>query len=316
MESSYVIGIDLGGTKIKGIISDKLGNILVEETVQTMAQDGENAVLDRMISVIDKLIAKSNMEVKAIKAIGIGSPGPLDAKKGVIYYSPNLPFKNFHLTDSIIKRYSIPTYLDNDANVAAIGEYIFGAGRGTRNMIYVTVSTGVGGGAILNGSIYRGNTSNALEIGHMTLKKDGPKCNCGNYGCLEALASGTAIGKQAKQAVINDEVTSLKSYKEITALEVFKEARNGDNVAIRILDESLTYLGIGVANLIETFDPEMIVIGGGVSKGGQIVFDKVKEEVNKRCMKVMSESCRIVPAGLGADSGAVGAAALAITEMK
>jgi glucokinase len=316
MESTYVIGIDLGGTKIKGIISDELGNILVEDTIQTMARDGEKAVLDRIMLVIDNLIEKSHMEAKAIKAIGIGSPGPLDAKRGIIFYSPNLPFKNFQLVDPIAKKYGIPTYLDNDANVAAIGEHTFGAGRGTRNMIYITVSTGIGGGAILNGSIYRGNTSNALEIGHMTLKKDGPKCNCGNYGCLEALASGTAIGKQAREAVVNGEVTSLRNYKEVTSYEVFKEAENGDDVAIKILDESLTYLGIGMANLIEAFDPEMIVIGGGVTKGGQIVFDKVREEVNKRCMKVMSESCRIVPPGLGVDSGAIGAAALAITEMK
>ncbi|AGK98676.1 ROK family protein [Clostridium pasteurianum] len=316
MGKKYVIGIDLGGTKISGALSDVDGNVLSQYTLPTNAFEGETAVLERVIKVVDKVLNDGNKTSEDIKAIGIGSPGPLDAKNGIIITTPNLPFKNFKLVDPIKDKFGVPTYLDNDGNVAAVGEFVFGAGQGTKNMVFVTVSTGIGGGAVLNGQVYRGNTSNALEIGHMTLEKDGPRCNCGNYGCAEALASGTAIGKRGKEAVLGGEPTSLKNYDDVTSYEVFLEAKKGDKVASEILDKSLNYLGICVANLIVTFDPEMVVIGGGVSKGGNIVFEKVKEVVNTRCFKAMAESCKIVPAGLGTDAGVMGAVALAVIESK
>ncbi|MCM8711793.1 ROK family protein [Clostridium sp. SYSU_GA19001] len=316
MDKNYVVGIDLGGTKISGALADLQGNVLSQFTMPTDAHEGEQAVLSRIIQVIEKVITDSGKTAEEVKAIGIGSPGPLDAKSGIIITTPNLPFKNFKLVEPIAEKFNIPTYLDNDANVAAIGEYMLGAGKGTTNMVYVTVSTGVGGGAILNGKIYRGSTSNALEVGHTTVLPNGPRCNCGNYGCVEALASGTAIGRQAKEAVESGLETSLKNYEKVTSYEVFKEAEKGDKVSKEILDRSLGYLGIGIANIISSFDPEMVVIGGGVSKGGQIVFDKVKEVVNERCFKAMAESCKIVPAALGTDAGVIGAVALALLESK
>lgn len=316
MDKSYVIGIDLGGTKISGALAGLDGKVISQYTLPTNAAEGEAPVLNRIISVIETVIEDAHKNTNDIKAIGIGSPGPLDAKKGIIITTPNLPFKNFKLVEPIKEKFGIPTYLDNDANVAAIGENVFGAGKGTENMVFVTVSTGVGGGAIINGKIYRGNTCNALEVGHMTLEKDGPRCNCGNYGCAEALASGTAIGKRAKEAVAGDEETSLKNYKDVTSYEVFQEAKKGDKVAIKILDTCLNYLGICVANIITSFDPEMVIIGGGVSKGGDIVFEKVEEVVKERCFDTMAASCKIVPAGLGTDAGVIGAVALAIMESK
>lgn len=316
MEKRYVIGIDLGGTKINGALADLEGKVLSQYIIPTNATEGEEAVLGRIISVIDKVIQDAGKGIEEIKAIGIGSPGPLDSKKGMIIETPNLPFENFQLVKPIKEKFNIPTYLDNDGNVAAIGEFMMGAGKGTENMVYVTVSTGVGGGAVLNGKIYRGNTFNALEVGHMTILPNGPKCNCGNYGCAEALASGTAIGRQAREAVEKGLDTTLKNYENVTSYEVFKEAEKGDKVSQDILNTSLNYLGICIANIITNFDPEMVVIGGGVSKGGQIVFDKVKEVVDKRCFKAMAEACRIVPAGLGTDAGVIGAVALAIMESR
>ncbi|MFL0249247.1 ROK family protein [Clostridium neuense] len=316
MDKNYVIGIDLGGTKISGAISDLEGNILSQNTTPTLAEDGEEAVLNRIIKVIEKVMSDAGKNSEEIKAIGIGSPGPLDAKKGVIITTPNLPFKNFALVEPIENKFGINTYLDNDANVAAIGEYLFGAGKGTKNMVFVTVSTGVGGGAIINGDIYRGNTSNALEIGHTTLVEDGPRCNCGNYGCTEALASGTAIAKRAKEAIESGAKTSLTNYEKVTSYEVFVEAKKGDKVASDIIDKCLNYLGICVANIINTFDPEMVIIGGGVSKAGDIVFDKIKEVVDTRAFKAMAEACKIVPAGLGTDAGVIGAVALALLESR
>lgn len=312
----YVIGVDLGGTKISTAISTIEGNILANVVLPTKAEEGEVAVLGRIIQSIDEVIVGSSTSIDEVEAIGIGSPGPLDAKKGIIITTPNLPFKDYNLVQPLKEKYDIPVYLDNDANAAAIGEYMFGAGKGKESIVYFTVSTGVGGGAVLDGKVYRGHTSNALEIGHTTVDPNGPRCNCGNLGCLEAMSSGTAIAKKGKEAVSTNVETSLKKYDTVTSYEVFKEAEAGDEVAKDIIDNALTYLGIGVANAIATFDPEMIIIGGGVSKAGDIVFDTVKKVVNKRCFKSMAESCEIVPAGLGSDAGVVGAVALAIIESR
>lgn len=238
----------------------------------------------------------------------------MDAAKGIIIITPNLPFKNYNVVQPIKDKYKVPVYLDNDANVAGIGEFMFGAGKGKKHIVYFTVSTGVGGGAVLNGKAYRGNTSNALEIGHMTVAPNGPRCNCGNIGCLEAVSSGTAIARIGREAVGTNVETSLRKYDNITSFEVFTEAKNGDEVAKDIIDTALNYLGIGVANAISIFDPEMVIIGGGVTKVGDIIFERVQEVVNKRCFKSMAASCEIVPAGLGSDAGVIGAVALAILE--
>ncbi|GIM27879.1 glucokinase [Clostridium polyendosporum] len=313
---NFVIGIDLGGTKISTALSDLDGDVKSQITIPTDAHEGEIPVLNRIIETVEYVLKTGNLTTDDIRAIGIGSPGPLDAKKGIIITTPNLPFKNFNLVEPIREKFRLPVYLDNDANVAAIGEFMFGAAKGTENMVYFTVSTGVGGGAVLNGKVYRGNTSNALEIGHTTVVSEGPRCGCGNLGCLEAVASGTAIGKRGREAVESKVETSLKKYSTVTSAEVFKEAAAGDDVSKDIVNTALNYLGIGIANAISTFDPEVVIIGGGVSKAGQIVFDKVQEVVNKRCFKAMAEVCRIVPAGLGTDAGVIGAVALAIVESK
>lgn len=316
MGKNYVIGIDLGGTKINGALADLEGKILSQSTLPTNAFEGDKAVLERIIKVIENVMMEAGKGSEEVRAIGIGSPGPLDAKKGLIITTPNLPFKNFQLVQPIVGKFNIPTYLDNDANVAAIGEYMLGAGKGSTNMIFMTVSTGVGGGAILDGKIYRGSTSNALEIGHCTVLPDGPRCNCGNYGCVEAIASGTNIARQAREAIEKGLETSLKNYDKITSYEVYVEAQKGDKVAKDILDFSFNYLGIAVANTITAFDPEVFVIGGGVAQMGAVMFDKIQEVVNTRCFKAMSENCKIVPAGLGTEAGVQGAVALALLESK
>lgn len=316
MNNEFVIGIDLGGTKISGVLCDLSGNKISICTIPTKAQQGEKVVLERIFKVIDTIILDSKKNIDSIRAIGIGSPGPLDSKKGIVITTPNIPFKNFQLVKPIEDKYGIKTYLDNDGNVAAIGENLFGAGKNTENMVYVTVSTGIGGGAIINGKIYRGHTNNALELGHMTLEKNGPKCNCGNHGCAEALSSGTSIAKQGKKAIAAKKETSLSKYDVITSFEVFKEAEAGDKVSTEIVENSLNYFGICIANLVTIFDPEMIVIGGGVSKAGDILFNKVKKVVRERCFKFMADSCTIVPAALGSEAGVMGAAALAIMESK
>lgn len=312
MDKKYVVGVDLGGTKIYTALVDLEGNIKKEKTVETLAHEGEEAVMGRILDTINYVIDGTDKDL--IKSIGIGSPGPLDVKNGVILETANLPFKNFAIVRTIKETYDLPTYLDNDANVATLGEFMFGAGKGTDNMVFITASTGIGGGAVLNGRLFRGATGNALEVGHMTVSTEGPRCGCGNVGCAEALGSGTAIGKRAKEAVLTNVTTSLKNYDNVTAKEVFKEAANGDRVAKNILETSLTYLGIAVANTITNFDPEKVVIGGGVVNGGDIVIETIRDVVTERCMSTFVENCTVEKAVLGGKAGVLGAAALAITE--
>lgn len=311
----YVIGVDLGGTKITTAISDLTGEVIEKTTLATGALQGETVVMGRILESISMVLEASSVHSSEVRAIGIGSPGPLDAEKGEIITTPNLPFKNFNLVRPVVERFGIPAYLDNDANVAAIGEYIFGAGRGKEHVLYLTVSTGVGGGAVLNGRPYRGNTSNALEVGHMTIEPSSPhRCNCGNYGDVESLCSGTAIAKRAKEAVEEGRSTILKDQETITSYEVYQAYLEKDAVAMEILDTAFDYMGIAVANLIVSFDPQVIAIGGGVSKMGDLFFDKVRASAKKHCFEHMYNATRIVPSELGQDTGVMGALALALVE--
>lgn len=314
MDKKYVVGVDLGGTKIYTALVNLDGEIVKEVTVKTEAEKGEKVVLEKLLKTIDDVLENVNLD--EVKAIGVGSPGPLDVEKGLIVYTPNLPFKNFNIVSPIKEKYNIDTYLDNDANVATLSEYMFGAGKGSRNMVFVTVSTGIGGGAILNGNIFRGSTSNALEIGHITVMQGGPRCGCGNTGCAEALASGTAIMKRAKEALDSKVDTTLRNYETVTAKEVFVEAERGDKVSQDILNNALSYLGITIANIANSFDPDKIVIGGGVSEAGRIVFDMIDKEMDRRCLKTIYNHCKIEKAMLGGKAGVLGAAALAILESK
>lgn len=312
MNNKYVIGVDLGGTKIYTALVDLEGEIQKEIIISTEADKGQEHVKKNINKTIDYILEGISKE--DIKAIGIGSPGPLDLEQGMIITNSNLPFKNFKIVESIKNRYEIDTYLDNDANAATLAEYMFGAGKGSKNMVYVTASTGIGAGAVLNGSILRGSTGNALELGHMTVCKEGPRCGCGNIGCAEALGSGTAITKRAREAVASNAETSLKNYTEVTSKEVFIEAKKGDRVCKEILNSALSYLGIAVANIANIIDPEVIVVGGGVTNGGSIVLDKIEEEVKVRSLKTIANNVKIYKAQLGGKAGVLGAAALAIIE--
>lgn len=310
--SQFYIGVDLGGTKIYTAICNELGEIFNEEVIATEVDKGPEQIVDKIINSIKKV--SKNIKAEEIKAIGIGSPGPLNIKEGLIVSPPNLPIRNFNIVDKIKSEFKLPTFLDNDANAATLGEYIFGAGKGTENMIYITASTGVGGGAILNGKIYRGSTSNALEIGHTTISRDGRVCGCGNRGCVESMSSGIYIEKMANDLIGEEKETTLKNYEKITAKEVFTEAAKGDQVSNYILSETLSYLGMAVANCANIFDPDKIIIGGGITKGGSIVLGKINEEVKNRSLEPIYKNCKIEKAQLGDQAGVIGAVALAMVE--
>lgn len=311
MDSLY-IGVDLGGTKIYTALSTKTGEILKDVVIKTEADKGYEQIVQKIKDSIKEVM--QDVDKSKIVAIGLGAPGPLDVKNGIIAEPANLPFVNFPIVKELEDEFHINTYLDNDANVATLAEYMFGAGKGSENMVYVTASTGIGGGAILNGKIYRGSTSNALEVGHTTVNILGRRCGCGNTGCVEALSSGTAIMKNAQDALKSRVNTTLRKYEEVTSKEVFVEALNGDRVSMEILENALSYLGVAISNYANMLDPDIIVIGGGIINGGKIVFDIIDREMEKRCLGPILKNCKVVPSSLKDKSGVLGAIALAVIE--
>ncbi|HKL76535.1 MAG TPA: ROK family protein, partial [Halanaerobiales bacterium] len=269
MTKDKYIGIDLGGTKILTAVANDNGEIIARVKLATETELGQERIKKNIFKSIYKVLEKTDIKIEKIKSIGIGSPGPLNVEKGIIYESANLPIKNMEIVDLIEKETGINTYLQNDANTAALGEKVFGVGKEADDLLYITISTGVGGGIIINGKIYYGHTGNAGEIGHMTVDPTGPQCGCGNYGCLESFSSGTAIKNMAKKAVENDESTLIKKLakdQKLSAKLAAKAAAKGDQKALDIFAKAGYYLGIGIANLVNIFNPEMIILGGGVLK--------------------------------------------------
>jgi len=316
------IGIDLGGTKIITALVDTEGQIIFRDYRETEAARGPAAVMARMIDAASRVMNGGGVAAAQISAVGVAAPGPIDARSGIVTTPPNLPgWKDMPLRQLIQDELGLPTALENDANAAALAEHRFGAGVGTKHMIYVTASTGIGGGFILNGELYNGATGGAGEIGHMTILPQGPHCGCGNRGCLEALASGRAIARDARERVKCGVPTLIADLAEgdlerISAKLVAQAAAQGDMEAQEILDEAMTYLGVGMANLVNLFNPELIVIGGGLTKMGARLFDPVRRIIDRRAFRTAAQVVKIVPAQLGDDVGVLGAAAVAMLSEK
>jgi glucokinase len=315
------IGIDLGGTKISTALVDAAGKIIARDYCETRAAEGQKAVVERMLDAAYQVMSKAGLAPSQVTAVGVGSPGPIDARTGVLTATPNLPgWKNVPLKQLIEEALGITTFLENDANAAALGEHRFGAGRGVQNMIYVTASTGIGGGLILNGQLYSGTTGAAGEIGHMTVLPWGPYCGCGNRGCLEALASGTAIAREGRELVRRGVPTLIAELaaghpERVTAKLVAKAADKGDIEAQEILAEAMTYLGVGMASLVNLFNPELIVIGGGLTNMGEGLFGPVRRAIERRAFTAAARAVNVVPAELGDDVGVLGAVAAAMAQM-
>lgn len=312
--SKFVIGVDLGGTKINTGIIDESGKIILSIKVPTLAKEGPYPVIERIKKSIYDVLIEANMKLEDIKGIGIISPGPIDSEKGLVVNPSNLPgWDHIPIVKLLKEEFKLPVMLDNDANAAALAEYMFGSGRGLKNFVYITVSTGIGGGIIINGKLYRGTNSNAGEVGHMTINYNGPKCNCGNFGCFETYASGTAIARYAKKAVFDNRTTLIKELageNEITAQHVFEAAIKEDPVAIELIDEEAFYLGVGISNIIAFANPERIALGGGVSKQWDMFYSRMMETINERSLKSMIDVCQIVKSELKDDIGILGAAAI------
>jgi len=312
----YIVGVDIGGTNIVvGTVAQDGSEILGVESAPTAADKGPDAVVDRIVELVRRSIAKA--PGKEIAGVGIGSPGPLDTKTGVVILTPNLGWHNMPLRDRVAAGLNLPAELDNDANCAVFGEWWRGAARGSAHVVGLTIGTGIGGGIILGGEIYHGASDMAGEIGHMTIDSMGRHCKCGNYGCLEAYASGPQIAARAVEGIEAGADSTLPGFvggdlSKITAQVVYEAAHQGDEYALEVVRDTAKFLGAGVASILNIFNPQVVVICGGVTLAGDKLFVPLRSEVKRRAFKPAVDVCRIVPGELSGTAGVWGAAAVFI----
>ena len=315
MGKNHFVGVDIGGTKVAAGLVDADGKILSHERVPMVSisspQDGLNAVL----SAIAKVISNGTAD---LAGIGICAPGPLDPKTGIILNPPNVPcWRDFPLAESVQKLHPVPVKVDNDANAAALAEAKWGAARGYKHVFYATIGTGIGTGIVLDGKIYHGRTGSAGEGGHVSIDYRGPTCRCGKPGCIEILASGTAIAQRARDQVAaggQSRMLELAGGKPaaITGEVIVKAYGDGDALAKEILNEAVEMLAVWLSNMIDLLDPDVIVIGGGAAALYQPFFDQIRERVAMLTVNPRSGEIPVLAARYGADSGIAGGAALCV----
>ncbi len=321
---NYVVGVDIGGTNlVVGAMPADGSREIGVHTLPTRADLGADAVVRRICEMIETTIATVLRETGATRGqfagVGIGCPGPLDREKGVVIVTPNLGWTDFPLRDRITAEVGMPATLDNDANCATLGEWWLGAAKGGRHVVGFTLGTGIGGGLILDGRLFHGASDVAGEIGHTTIEANGRRCGCGNYGCLEAYASGPAIAMRAREALANGEHSLLHELSggdlsRLTAALVYKASKQGDVIASEVVKETARFLGIGVANILNVYNPDVVVLAGGVAQAGDSLFVPLRAEVRRRAFKPAVDACRIVPGSLDGSAGMVGAVAAFLEE--
>jgi glucokinase len=318
----YTVGIDLGGTNIKAGLVDEEGLILRRESIKTRAERGMMEIIHDMGLLAKKVVADSRVPAADVLAVGIGSPGTPNNEKGLLVYANNLPFINAPLRQEIRKIIDLPVYIENDANVAALAESAFGAARGTRYSVTITLGTGVGGGVIINRRIYSGFNEAAAEIGHMVLQVGGELCTCGRRGCFEVYCSASAIIRETQRAAQAHPESGLQRIiaengGHVDGRTAFQAMRQGDAVAAAVVDNYIEYLAEGLANVINGYMPEVIAIGGGVCNEGDSLLVPVSERaIGKAYLGEGVPVPKIRLAELGNNAGIVGAAMLAVTSLE
>lgn len=307
----YILGYDVGGTKISAVIGNENGDIVKKITRRTMKDYGKTGITDQLISMGEELIKKTG--IGEISKIGIIFAGPVDSKNGIIISSPNIiGLKNYNITDSIRKHFNVDVYLQNDASACTIAEKLYGSAKNLSNFVYITLSTGIGGGIFIDNKLYTGSHGMAGELGHMVILPNGPICGCGRRGCLEAIAGGKGIARRVVEnisAVKNSTIFSDMNPADIDAKKIFAAKRYGDMFAQLIVEETIYYLAVGIVNIINILDPAAIIIGGGISLEGDDLFKPLRMAVKEE-MKSMKRPVKILKAlKNGADLGSI-----AITE--
>ena len=310
------VGVDLGGTNVRVALGSADGRLLAQHRAPTPAREGPAAVVERIVAGVRAVLQESGAELGRVQGVGVGAPGPLDMDTGVVFSPPNLDhWRDVPLAAMLREHLGVPIRIGNDANLAAVGERAYGAGRGIDDLVYITVSTGIGGGVIVAGKLLVGVAGTAGEVGHMTVDMRGPRCKCGNIGCLEAVAAGPAIaraGQAAAAAAPESPLLALAGGDPagVTTALVVQAARAGDRMALAVFTAAAEAIGVGCVNLIHLFNPRRLIIGGGVSQAGDLLFGPVERIVDERALAAPRAACSIVAAGLGDDAGLSGAISL------
>ena len=316
--SSHVIGIDIGGTKLAAVVADKDGNILQKVRKPTESERGPQYAVELILSMVNEVLDLAGLRSEGISGIGVSCGGPLDTKTGIIYSPPNLPgWDALPLKEMIESEFHIPTTIENDANASALAEARFGGGRGYDYVLYMTMSTGIGGGIVANGEIYHGANDSAGEVGHQILLPDGPLCGCGQYGCLEALCSGPAIARRAQEAITDQPHTQILAHADgqidaVRSEHVLQAARDGDALAIALVEETAYYMGWGIANLVNILNPQIVLLGTIAVAAGDLLLDPIRRTVTEMAMQRPLETVKIMPAELGDSIGDLAAISLVI----
>jgi glucokinase len=303
----YILGYDVGGTKISAVVGHENGDIVKKITRRTMKDYGKTGITDQLISMGEELIKKTGIE--EISRIGIIFAGPVDSKNGIIISSPNIiGLKNYNITSKLKSHFNASVYLQNDASACTIAEKLYGSAKNLPNFVYITLSTGIGGGIFIDNKLYTGNHGMAGELGHMVILPNGPICGCGRRGCLEAIASGKGIARRVVEnisAIRNSTIFSDMNPADIDAKKIFAAKRAGDMFAQLIVEETIYYLAVGIVNIINILDPEAIIIGGGISLEGDDLFKPLRMAVKEE-MKSMKRPVKILKAlKNGADLGSI-----------
>ena len=312
----YRLGIDLGGTNIVAGVVDENFNIVATAKRKTNCPRPAEEIVNDMAEISLEAIAKAGIKVEDIESAGVGSPGSINPTDGVVVYSNNLGFFNLPLSELLKEKTGIDFYLDNDANAAAYGELIAGAGKGVNNFVMITLGTGVGGGAIIDGKMLTGSNYAGAELGHTVIDINGQMCSCGRQGCFEAYASATALIRQTKQAMVKYPSSVMwdivkGNIDAVNGLTAFDAMRKGDEAGKAVVDKYVYYLSVGIANMINIFQPEILCIGGGVSKEGDNIIVPLQKIVDgENYARLMEKKAVIKAAELGNDAGIIGAAYL------
>ena len=312
----YKLGIDLGGTNIVAAVVDNDKKIIAAGKIKTNTPRPAEEIVDDMIKAAETACKNAGITMDNIDSIGVGSPGAIDPVNGVVCYANNLGFYNVPMKKIFEERTGKPFYIENDANAAAYGEYIAGAGKGTNDFIAITLGTGVGGGVIIGGKIFSGSNCAGAELGHTVICIDGEMCTCGRQGCWEAYASATALIRQTRQAMIKYPDSKMwelcdGKLENVSGITAFNAMREGDEAGKRVVDRYIEYVAIGVANNINIFQPDMLCIGGGISKEGDTLINPIREFVKgENYARNIEKKTEIRAAALGNDAGIIGAAFL------
>jgi glucokinase len=307
--SRYVIGVDLGGTNLRGAVFSEHLEIERRLKVPTRREDGAQAVVGRVVGLVESLSKMAGLEIRDLAGVGVATPGPLDVAREIVTSAPNLPdWRDLPLRALVEDALGVRVLLENDANAAALGEFEKGAGREVSSLVFLGLGTGVGGGVVLDGKLVRGAHGVGGELGHTILIADGPPCGCGNRGCLEQLTSATAVVRMMHERIDAGESSALAERTDFEARHVFEAARAGDKTALSVIDRMAFYLGLAIVSLVHTVDPEVVVIGGGVSESADLFLPRVTEVVNERVFPAARGNVRIVRAELGDDAGVTGVA--------